>query len=91
MKIMMVFDHDEIKKEIPYDLICETHEGGRWNTFRRKRLWNDMFTEKEQKACGRLFRQAKSWSLVKGAPESLMLTADTLLLWKKLGNFCAVI
>ena len=91
MKIMLMFDHDEIKNEIPYGVICETHEGARCNTSRRRRLWSQTFTPSEQKACGRLFRLAKSWYLVKGAPNSLMLTKETLTLWKKLGEFCAAL
>lgn len=91
MKLMMVFDHEDIIKEIPYALICETHETSCWNTFRRKRFWNTVFNEKEQKACERLFRQAKSWHLSKGVPDSLTLTKETLVLWKKLGEFCAAL
>lgn len=89
MKVMLVLDHDEICKEIPYALICVAHEGARWNTGRRKRYWKQAFTEQERSASNRLFRQAKSWYLTKGVPESLSLTANTLALWKKLGEFCA--
>lgn len=89
MRIMYVFSHDDIQKEIPYAIICETHEGAKWNTSRRKRLWKDTFTASEKEACSRLFRLAKSWCFVKGAPNELSLTRDTLMLWKKLGNFCA--
>ena len=89
MKFMLKFSRDEIQKEIPYMVICEAHEGARWNTGRRKRLWNEWFTEQEKEASTRIFRLARSWALVKGAPKTLTLTPATLALWRKLGDFCA--
>lgn len=80
---------DEVNRHIPYPVVCEAHESGVWNTGRRKRLWNEEFTAEEQAACERLFRLAKSWTLVKGVPDSVRLTTKNLILWQKLGRFCA--
>lgn len=91
MKVMLVFDRNEINEEIPYRVICEAREGCRWNTGRRKRLWNELFSKEEKEACTRLFRLARSWYLVKGTPDSISLTPKTLALWRKLGDFCASI
>lgn len=91
MNVMLMLSRDDIQKEIPYGIVCETRESSRWETGRRKRLWNEMFNDKEKEACTRLFRNAKTWYLVKGVPEKLALKPSTLLLWKKLGDFCAAI
>ena len=91
MNVMLVLNREDIQREIPYEVICEAREGGRWNAGRRKRLWNETFSESEKAACARLFRDAKKWYLIKGVPETLMLKPSTLLLWKKLGSFCAAI
>lgn len=89
MKVMLQLEREDIYKEIPFGVVCEAREGARWNTGRRKRLWDETFTEKEKEACTRLFRQARTWSLVKGVPEQLIISVNTLRLWQKLGNFCA--
>lgn len=86
---MICLTHDRIIQEIPFALICETHEGSRWNTGKRKCLWNETFTKSEQDACVRLFRKAADWSLVHGAPEKIVMQRSTYDLWMKLGAFCA--
>lgn len=91
MNVMLVLNREDIQREIPYEVICEAREGSRWNAGRRKRLWNETFSENEKAACASLFREAKKWYLIKGVPETLMLKPSTLLLWKKLGSFCAAI
>ena len=85
------FTHDEIVNKIPYALICEAREGARWNTMKRRRLWNQTFTESERHQATRLFRQAHNWALIKGAPESLRMSSQTYTLWQKLGEFCFAI
>lgn len=88
-KIEYVFTHAEIQQHLPYAVICETREGSRWDTMRRRRMWNAEFSDSEKKAATAIFRQARNWYLVKGAPDSVRMSGKTLGLWLKLGNFCA--
>jgi hypothetical protein len=89
MRLYLELDRDEIHQKIPYAVICETRFGSRWNTMRRKRRWVEEFTEAERNSAERLFKMAHNWYLVKGVPDQIRLTPDTLMLWGKLGNFCA--
>ena len=92
MKIDLVFSASEINDRIPYALICQTRYGARWNTAKRKRLWVEMFTEAERNAANtRLFRQAYGWHLGKGVPEEVRMCTSTYMLYKKLGEFCAML
>lgn len=88
-EVFIEFTRDEIRKEIPYDLICETRESSAWKTGRRRRRWMLEFTASEREACTRLFRQAYSWYLTKGVPDKVMMSVKTCGLWQKLGYFCA--
>lgn len=80
--------HDEIVDKIPYAMICEMRYGARWDTGRRRRAWVQSFTEAERRAAADLFKQAHSWYLVKGVPDTVKMKATTLALWMKLGAFC---
>lgn len=91
MKMMLVLSREEVRREIPYALICETREGSIWNTGRRRRIWKDMFTKSEKEAATRLFRTAHLWHLTTGVPEEVTMTMSTIRLWHKLGKFCAAI
>lgn len=88
MKIMVELTRDEIYARIPYALICETRYGARWDTSRRRRRWAEEFTEKEKAASTRLFSLAHQWYLVKGVPDTVVMTTKMLALWEKLGAFC---
>ena len=57
-KQMMKLTVEEVRANIPYDLICMVRYGCTWNTGRRRRAWQLDFTEDEKKAAGRLFRQS---------------------------------
>jgi len=89
VKVMLHLSRDEVQKQIPYAMICETRFGKSWNTMKRKRLWVEQFTEAERKHACELFKQAHLWYLVKGVPESIMMYPRTLHLWQRLGEFCA--
>lgn len=91
MKMMLVLSREEVHREIPYAVICETREGSAWNTCRRRRLWNGMFTKAEKEAATRLFRMAHRWYLTTGVPEEVTMTMSTMRLWQKLGEFCSAI
>lgn len=84
----IVLTGDEINRNIPYAIVCETMSGSRWNTGRRKRLMKEQFTQTEIEAIYRLHKQAHSWHLVKGVPEELRITPHILALWHKLADFC---
>ena len=79
---------NEINRNIPYAVVCETMSGSKWNTGRRKRLFAERFTESEREAIYRLHKQAYTWHLKKGVPDALTLTTKTLLLWQRLASFC---
>ena len=89
MKLYLEFDHDEIQRELPYQIICETTEGARWNTGKRKWIYNQLFNEKDRESCRAIMKKAHSWTLGRGVPESVTMTPRTYTLWKKLGDFCA--
>ena len=88
MKVMYTLGRDELAR-LPYATICTTREGRLWCTSSRRRTWAEEFTEKERHSASSIFAQARSWYLVKGLPDEATMSADTLLLWKKLGDFCA--
>lgn len=89
MKVMLKLTCDEVRRRIPYAMICETRFGSRWETSKRRRMWKQMFTDQEREAAGRLFRLAYDWYLRKGVPETVEMSTRTLTLWMKLGEFCA--
>lgn len=86
--MLLALSRDTVRERIPYALVCETREGARWNTSRRRRLWNALFTEAEKKACTRLFRDARNWTFVKGVPDTVRMAPKTIDLWDRLGIFC---
>lgn len=89
MKAILTFARKEIQSQIPYALICETMEGSRWNTGKRRRLMSEQFTESEIKKSYELRKKAYSWHLVKGVPEKVRMSPNTFYMWHKLGDFCA--
>lgn len=91
MKMMLVLSREDVHREIPYAVICETRDGTAWNTGRRRRLWKQTFTEAERDAATRLFRAAHRWYLTTGIPDEVTMTLSTMKLWQKLGEFCAAI
>lgn len=91
MTMMLVLSREDVHKDIPYGVICETRESSRWDTGRRRRLWKELFTEKEREAATRLFGLAHRWYLTSGVPDEVKMTLSTLTLWTKLGAFCASI
>ncbi len=88
MRVMIHLDREDCEK-LPYAVICETHDGAYWNTGRRRRMWNQIFTESERNRASDIFKKARSYTLYKGCPDSLVMSKETYLLWQKLGDFCA--
>lgn len=89
-KIEMILTREEIQKEIPYHLICQTRYGRIWDTMRRKMLWNKIFTEEEKEKTEKMFRQAYTW-YTKGIPDTVRMDFSTYLLWDKIRSFCLAI
>lgn len=88
-KVYLEFTREEMRRRIPYAMVCEGQNGSRWNTTRRRRRWMAEFSKRERSAAGGLFRQAHNWMLGCGVPKTVRMTFDTYRLWLKLGNFCA--
>lgn len=89
MEYYLKLSHEEAQKMLPYGVICETRYGSRWNTLRRRRRWEKEFSASERQAATRIFRQSYRYCLVTGLPDSVKMTAQTAILWRKLANFCA--
>lgn len=91
MKMMLELSHDDIQRQIPYAVICETRYGRAWETGKRRRRWLAEFSEQERKAASKLFSQAHQWYLRTGVPEKIVMSTSTYALWQKLGAFCGTI
>ena len=92
MTVKIHVSHDEVIESLPYGVICEAMEGARWNTMKRKRLWNEIFSESEKRKITEIKKIAHRLYLVTGVPEyGLDMTKDMYLLWYKLAHFCASI
>lgn len=90
-KLYVSLTPEEVRASIPYDLICMVRYGCTWNTGRRRRAWQLDFTEEERRAAGRLFKQARNWTVGRGVPYTVQMSRKTFHLWQKLGDFCASI
>ena len=88
-KRMMKLTAEEVRASIPYDLICMVRYGCTWSSGRRRRAWLADFTEEERRAAGRLFKQARSWTVGRGVPDEVTMTEKTFHLWRKLAELCA--
>ena len=91
MKFYLTLNADEVHNKIPYSMVCMAKEGARWNTGRRKRMWDREFTDAEKAAAANLFKLAHKWTLVSGVPATVKMTPKTFFLWQKLGNFCSIV
>ena len=67
-KQMMKLTVEEVRANIPYDLICMVRYGCTWSSGRRRRAWLADFSESEREAAGRLFRMAHNWTVGRGVP-----------------------
>lgn len=91
MKVFVVLDSDDIRNKLPYGIIAETTERCVWNTGRRKRLYSQWFTTAEMNTIySQIIPKARSWAFVKGVPNHVHMKPSTILLWQKLGDFCAL-
>lgn len=90
-KQMMKLTVEEVRANIPYDLICMVRYGCTWSSGRRRRAWLADFSESEREAAGRLFRMAHDWTVGRDVPDTVQMSRKTFHLWQKLGDFCASI
>ena len=90
-EIQITFTRDEINASLPYQIVAETMGGASWDTRKRRKLQSEMFTESEIGQLENLYKLAKKWYLIKGVPDEVIMMYDTAILFKKLGNFCAMI
>lgn len=91
MDVMVEMTHDEVQNNLCYALICETMEGSRRNSGRRRRLYSQTFTRSEQQRISHIKSTAHKWYLVTGVPEKVRMSYDNYLLWQRLAAFCAEI
>lgn len=87
----VILNRNEVQQYIPYELICMTRYGARWETGKRRRRWMNEFTDEERNAAGRLFAKAHDWTLSRGVPDVVRMSTKTYGLWQKLGYFCATL
>ena len=88
MKMEVIFTQDELKEEIPYQMICMTRYGSVWNTMRRKRKWAETFSAYERERLNAMCRQTYVWTCTNGLPETIRMSLGTYNLWQRLAEFC---
>lgn len=89
MRIMLHLSRDDIREQLPYELICTTRESSVWQTGKRRRKWIAEFSPAEREAATDIFRRSHSMFLTKGVPEEgILMSAKTYNLWQKIGIFC---
>lgn len=87
--IELVMSREEINNAIPYNLICQTRYGSKWDTMRRRLQWNKNFTDNEKERAEKIFRQSHIWSVSKGVPDTVRMDLSTYALWMKIAGFCS--
>ena len=86
--IEVVMTSEEVSKNIPYQMICQTRYGSVWNTMKRKLRWNKEFSDNEKEKAEKIFRQAHSWFVGKGILDTVRMDFPTFELWNKIEKFC---
>lgn len=90
MRVYVHLDRDECERKLPAMLIAETTSRAIWDTGRRKRRWKEEFTDSERDALYDIIAQARRIALRYGWPEDgITTTVNRLVLWRRLGDFCA--
>ena len=86
--IEVVMTSEEVSKNIAYQMICQTRYGSVWNTMKCKLRWNKEFSDNEKEKAEKIFRQAHSWFVGKGIPDTVRMDFPTFELWNKIETFC---
>lgn len=86
-KLQLALTEDEAEKNLMCGLLCQTRYGARWQTGKRRRLWEQQFTEDERKQAEIIFAACRRWFLKSG---SAPVTLDIKIydLWMRLIAFC---
>lgn len=88
-RLMIRIEHEEIQRDLPYQIIAETMSRGIWETGCRKRLYSATFTDAEKRKIPEIGMRAKRWALVSGVPDKgVLMSVETYKLWHKLAAFC---
>lgn len=85
--ITVTMSPDEVVKSIPFALITETRFGRTWETSRCRKAWSESFSSKDRVYAEVLFRMARKW-FIKGIPDEVEMTSQTLALWLRISEFC---
>lgn len=91
MKTALIFDRDEIRPQLRYDLIYETVNRSVYNSGSTKRKFRAMFDDYEIETIRtKVIPMAKRFA-TKGVPESLTITTREYNVWKSFGRFCLIV
>lgn len=90
MQTYIVLNRNEVSK-LPYALICEVIGSGKWNSGQRRRKYAEAFTKYERRKCKELYELSVDWHLRRGIPDTVRMQSQTLILWRRLADFCAAL
>lgn len=91
MKTALIFDRDEIRPQLRYDLIYETVNRSVYNSGSTKRKFRSMFNDYERKIIEtKVIPMAKKFA-TKGVPDTLTITTREYNVWKSFGRFCLIV
>lgn len=91
MKTALIFDRDEIRPQLRYDLIYETVSRSVYSSGSTKRKFRAMFNDYEREIIRtKVIPMAKRFA-TKGVPESLTITTREYNVWKSFGRFCLIV
>lgn len=88
-KRMMKLTAEEVRANIPYDLICMVRYGCTWSSGRCRRAWLADFSESERRPQGGCSAWLTTGTVGRGVPDTVQMSRKTLHLWQKIGDFCA--
>ena len=86
MEVVVRLKDEEVLK-LPYQLISETTHRSVWNTGRRIRKMDSEFTKEERREIATIIQMSRRWAS-SGAPQEVIMSSTTAMLWKRLANFC---
>lgn len=91
MKTALIFDRDEIRPQLRYDLIYETVNRSVYTSGSTKRKFRAMFSDYERKIIEtKVIPMAKKFA-TKGVPDTLTITTREYNVWKSFERFCLIV
>lgn len=82
-----ILSHDLFRKQVCYGVIVECWEHKKAGRVRR--LWNEQFTQAEQKLVSKYHTTFRDWVLGKGPPARVAVELKTIELLQRAVNFFA--